>query len=271
MTTTTQPTMERVRFETKPRRAQVIEIVELTPHLRRFVLQGEDLESFDSQDAGDHMKLVFPADGQTEPTLPVATPDGMQTPEGAPPSQRRDFTPRAFDREAGTLTVDFYRHGGGPAGDWAETASIGSVVGVLGPRGSQVMHGAVDVYLLFGDETALPGIARRLEALPAGQKAIAFVEIDGPADELPIETEADLQLTWLHRNGAAPGSTTLLEEAIRALPKPEGTVYTVAGGEATNLRPIRVFMKEAGYDPALTRFSGHWKVGVADHDHHEEI
>jgi NADPH-dependent ferric siderophore reductase len=268
---TTQPTIERVRFEFLPRRAEVIEIVDLSSHMRRFVLQGADLTSFDSRDADDHMKLVFPTEGQDDPTLPVMTDDGPKLPEGAIPSERRDFTPRAFDRAAGTLTVEFYRHGSGPAGSWAETARVGSVLGVLGPRGSKVMRGGIDVHLLLGDETALPSIARRLEELPAGQQAIAFMEVDGPAEELPIATSADLQLTWLHRNGAAPGTTTLLEDAIRALTKPDGTVYAIVGGEANSLRPIRAFMKEAGYDPALTRFSGHWKRGVADHDHHEEV
>jgi len=95
--------------------------------------------------------------------------------------------------------------------------------------------------------------------------------VDNASEELPIETRADVQLTWLHRNGAAPGTTTLLADAVRVLPKPEGTVYTLAGGEANSLRPIRAYMKEAGYDPELTSFSGHWKLGIADHDHHEEV
>ena len=271
MSITPQPTVERVRFPLVPRRAGVIEIIDLTPKMRRFVLQGEDLKSFDSQDAGDHMKLVFPADGQSEPILPVVTEEGLKLPDGAVPSEKRDFTPRAFDQAAGTLTVDVFLHGGGPAGSWAQTAAIGSRLGVLGPRGSKVVSGGVDVYLLFGDETALPGIARRLEELPAGQKAIAIIEVDSAAEEIAIETAADVQLTWLHRDGAAPGTTRLLEDAVRALPKPEGIVYTLAGGEATSLRPIRAFMKQAGYDPELTRFSGHWKLGTADHDHHEEI
>lgn len=271
MSVATQPTVERVRFPLVPRRAEVIEIVDLTPKMRRFVLQGEDLKTFDSQDADDHMKLVFPAVGQTEPTLPVMTPEGLQAPEGAPPSERRDFTPRLFDAESGTLTVDFFLHGSGPAGNWAQNATVGSKLGVLGPRGSKVVRGGVDVYLLIGDETALPGIARRLEELPAGQKAIAYIEVDSAAEEIEIESAADVRLTWLHRNGAAPGTTRLLADAIRALPKPEGTVYTLAGGEASSLRPIRAFMKEAGYDPAFTSFSGHWKLGVTDHDHHEEV
>lgn len=271
MTVTTQPTIERVRFELVPRRAQVLEIIDLTPRMRRFVLRGGDLKSFESLDPDDHVKLVFPVPGHTEPSLPVVTANGLEMPEGAPPSERRDFTPRAFDRTQGTLTVDFVRHGHGPAGRWAETAVIGSQLGVLGPRGSKIVRGTVDWYLLIGDETALPAIARRLEELPAGQKVIALVEIDGPAEELVLETSAELHLTWLHRNGAAPGTTTLLHDAVRALPKPEGVVYTLAGGEATSLRPIRAFMKEAGYDQSLTTFSGHWKRGVADHDHHEEV
>ncbi|MCC6674540.1 MAG: siderophore-interacting protein [Thermomicrobiales bacterium] len=271
MTTTVKPSIERVRFELVPRMAEVIEIIDLSPTMRRFVLQSDDLRTFDSRDADDHMKLVFPATGQREPSLPIQTPEGLKLPEGAVPSERRDFTPRAFDQTAGTLTVDFYRHGNGPAGNWAETATIGCKLGVLGPRGSRIIRGSVDVYLLIGDETALPAIARRLELVPAGQKVIAFIEIDGPADKVPLTTDADATLTWLHRNGAAPGTTRLLEDAVRSLPKPEGIVYTLAGGEATSLRPIRAFMKEAGYDPELTRFSGHWKHGVANHDHHEEI
>lgn len=269
--TVTQPTIERVRFPLVPRLVEVIDIVDLTPKMRRFVLQSEDLKTFDSQDADDHMKLLFPAEGQEMPTLPVATEDGLKLPDGAVPSERRDFTPRAFDREAGTLTVDFALHGGGPAGNWARDAMIGDKLGVLGPRGSKMMRGEIDVYLMLGDETALPSIARRLEELPTGQKAIAFIEVDGVAEEIEIETRADLELTWLHRNGAAPGTTTLLFDAVRALPKPEGTVYVLGGGEATSLKPVRAFLKEAGYDPELLRFSGHWKLGVVDHDHHEEI
>ncbi len=269
--TVTQPTIERVRFPLVPRLAEVIEIVDLTPHMRRFVLQSEDLKTFDSRDADDHMKLLFPASGQEAPTLPVETENGLTLPEGAVPSELRDFTPRAFDQEAGSLTVDFYLHGGGPAGTWAQDAMIGSKLGVLGPRGSKVMTGGIDVYLMLGDETALPSIARRLEELPAGQKAIAFVEVDDATEEIAIESKADLTLTWLHRNGAAPGTTTLLEDAVRALPKPEGTVYVLAGGEAKSLKPVRAFLKEAGYDPELLRFSGHWKLGVVDHDHHEEV
>ncbi|MCA9860816.1 MAG: siderophore-interacting protein [Thermomicrobiales bacterium] len=268
---TTQPIVERAMFPLVPRMTTVVEITQLTPKMRRFVLQGEDLRSFESRDADDHMKLVFPAEGQAEPVLPQVTDQGLKLPDGAVPPQRRDFTPRLFDAATGTLTVDFYLHGSGPAGNWAESATIGSKLGVLGPRGSKVVTGGVDVYLLVGDETALPSIARRLEELPAGQKAIAIVEVDNPAEEQEIETKADVQLTWLHRNGAAPGTTNLLEDAIRALPKPEGTVYTLVGGEATSLRPIRAYMKEAGYDPALTSFSGHWKRGVSDHDHHEEV
>ncbi len=135
MSTTTQPTIERVRFPLVPRRAAVVEIVDLSPHIRRFVLQSEDLTTFDSRDAGDHMKLLFPAKGQPEPTLPVMTDEGLKLPEGATPSERRDFTPRAFDQQSGTLTVDFFLHGSGPAGSWARDAAVGSVLGVMGPRG----------------------------------------------------------------------------------------------------------------------------------------
>lgn len=40
------------------------------------------------------------------------------------------------------------------------------------------------------------------------------VEVADAAEEQPLSSHANLNLTWLHRNGAAPGTTGLLEQAI---------------------------------------------------------
>ena len=67
-----------------------------------------------------------------------------------------------------TTVIDFVLHGDGPAASWAANAVAGSLVGQGGPRGSLVVSDDFDWYLLAGDETALPSIARRLEELPPG-------------------------------------------------------------------------------------------------------
>ena len=146
------------------------------------------------------------------------------------------------------------------------------MLGVAGPRGSHVVPPAFDWYLLCGDETVLPSIARRLEEFPAGARAIAFVEVADAAEEQALATRADLTLTWLHRDGAAPGTTDLLERAVRGLDFPPGDPYVWASGEATSLRPLRRhLLHDRGLRPGVVHFSGHWKRGAANHDHHEPI
>ena len=260
-----------VRFDLVARLAEVRRVETITPGYVRVVLGGDDL-GFRSEDAEDHFKLVIPEDGAEKPVLPVFGPNGPSYPEGAPRPTMRDYTPRHFDPETNELTVDFVIHGEGPASNWASQAAPGQFVGVLGPRGSHVVEDVFDWYLLIGDETVLPSIARRLEEAAPGRKFIVFVEVDGAENEQELTTAADATVTWLHRNGAAAGTTTLLEEAVRGLEFPAGNGFVWAGGEANTMKPIRRHLvNERGFDPSRLAFSGHWKLGVADHDHHEPV
>ena len=47
---------------------------------------------------------------------------------------------------------------------------------------------------MVGDESALPAIAACLEAVPAGRPVVALVEVDGPDDELTLDSPGDLQV-----------------------------------------------------------------------------
>lgn len=258
-----------VRYELKMRRIEVAVVERLTDRYVRVTFTGEDLADFQSADPDDHMKLLFPPDPETELVLPGP---GFTYPEGAPRPATRDYTPRAFDPAKRELVVDFVIHGEGPASNWAAQARPGQTLGVGGPRGSWVLDATFDWYLLIGDETVLPSIARRLEELPAGAKVVAFIEVNGPEDELPLPTQADADVRWVHRGAAPAGTSDVLEQAIRAAAFPQGSVFVWAGGEASTLRGIRRYLKnEVGIPVANLRFSGHWKQGVANHDHHEPI
>jgi NADPH-dependent ferric siderophore reductase len=264
-------TKRSVRFDLVPRRVTVTAVEPISATYVRVTLQGPALATFQSADPDDHIKVAFPAPGASEPVLPVAGPDGMQWPVDAP-RILRDYTPRRFDPAKQELVVDFVVHGHGPASAWASQAAPGQVLGILGPRGSRVVEGSLDWQLLIGDETALPSIARRLEEATAGERFVAFVEVDGPADEQAIETRAEAEIHWVHRNGAVAGATTVLEDALRSATLPSGVFYTRAHGEANTLKSIRRYLVgERGIDPGLAAFSGHWKLGIANHDHHEPI
>ncbi|MCC6943085.1 MAG: siderophore-interacting protein [Thermomicrobiales bacterium] len=259
---------QRVMHELRPRLLEVVDVSSIAPRMVRVTFTGDDLDTFVTLDADDHMKMTFPPREGAELVLPAWSEHGPVWPEGKEKPAIRDFTPRRHDPLAKRLEVDFFLHGEGPASRWAAKAQPGQILGVLGPRGSFVVSDAFEWYLMIGDETALPSIARRLESFAPGVKAVALIEVDGPKDEIAIATQADASITWVHRNGQRDA----LEQAVRNASFPEGEGFVWAGGEATALRGIRRYLlREANMPAEWASFSGHWKIGVADHDHHEPI
>ena len=260
------PTAERVRHQPTWRLLEVRDVEQLTPHMVRVVLHGDDWSGFDSAGADDHVKLTFAANGDGEPPLPNPDPAGQRYPDGVAAPAMRDYTPRRFDAERGELTVDFVVHGEGPASGWAALESPGAVLGQGGPRGSLVVSTDFDWYLLAGDETALPSIGRRLEELPASARAIVIVEVADASEEIALDTRAALDLRWLHRDGAQAGTTDLLERAIRALDLPGGEGFAWVAAEADVVRPLRAHLREErGLPKPWTRITGYWRRGTADH------
>ena len=260
----------RVRHELRFRRLAVRSVEPLTPHLQRVVLEGDDLAGFVSAGFDDHVKLVFPDPATGEVVAPTMTPEGIRWPDGQKPAMR-DYTPRRYDPKAGTLTIDFALHEAGPATRWAAQARPGDVLGVGGPRGSMVIPMAFDGYLLAGDDTALPAIARRLEELPAGVRAVVLVEVDGPTDEIALPSAAQLQVCWLHRRGAAPGTTDLLLGALADTPMPPGDFHAWVACETGMAKRLRAALVGThGARPAWTKAAGYWRLGSADsHETHE--
>lgn len=260
------PSAERVRHQPRSRLLEVRDVQQLTPHMVRVVLHGDDWSGFDSAGADDHIKLMFAAEGEAAPPLPNPDPEQPRYPEGVDPPAMRDYTPRRFDASSGELTVDFVVHGEGPASSWAAAATAGTLLGQGGPRGSLVVSSDFHWYLLAGDETALPSIGRRLEELPASAQAIVLAEVADASEELELQTRAKLDLRWLHRNGAQAGTTDLLEQAIRGLDLPGGDGFAWVAAEADAVRPLRVHLREErGLPKAFTRITGYWRRGNADH------
>ncbi|WP_037859646.1 siderophore-interacting protein [Streptomyces sp. NRRL S-340] len=246
----------------KPRRthtARVIRTERLTPHMQRVVLGGEELAGFPADTCTDHyVKLLFPAAGVTYPE-----PFDMQRiREEFPPEQwpvTRTYTVRAWDPEHLELTLDFVVHGDeGLAGPWSLLVRPGETVRFMGPGGAYAPDPSADWHLLAGDESALPAIARSLEALPPGTTAHAFVEVSGPEEEQKIDS--DVEVVWLHRGERPVGAA--LVEAVRALDFPEGRVHAFVHGEAGFVKELRRLLR---VEHAIPRedlsISGYWRLG----------
>lgn len=235
------PVIQRVRHELKRRELTVAAVEPLGPGFVAITFTGDELADFVSASFDDHVKLMFDESAET----PV----------------RRDYTPRRFDREQRTLTLEFALHGHGAASEWARTAEVGQRLTVGGPRGSFVVPLALDWHLLVGDTTALPAISRRLEELPAGARAVVVAMADA-ADRRPLPTQADAEIIWVDHADA-------LVAALQAWTPPAGQGVAWGGGEAQAMARVRKILDEKGVPRELTRVSAYWKRGVADH--HETL
>lgn len=231
---------QRVRHETRRRLLDVVGVSDITPTMRRITLKG-DMDGFASPGHADHIKVfIFPAG--VAPHLP---PEGGEFAAAERP-QMRDYTPRAWDVDKGTLDIDFVLHGDGPASGWAAQAKIGQK-------------------LLIGDETAIPALARRIAELPAQARVLAIVEVDNVSEHQPFPGEADVSLTYVYRNGAAPGSTSLMLDRLKVTSFPAGTAFAYVAGEAVMSKAVRAHLTDArGFNPEYVKAAGYWALGVAD-------
>ncbi|SFE06791.1 siderophore-interacting protein [Paracidovorax konjaci] len=256
---------QRVRHELRLRTLTVQRAERITPHCVRVTLAGDDLAGFHSPGFDDHVKLLLPDPATGELVLPSFGAQGAAPAPDAPRPTMRDYTPRHHDAQAGTLAIDFAVHDAGPATAWALQAAPGQRIGIGGPRGSLLVPLVFDGYVLIGDDTALPAIGRRLAELPAGAPALVLIEVDGPADEQGLPTQAAARIHWVHRAGTPAGEGSGLLGALRTLALPAGDVHAWVGCETTVAKALRAHLVgERGVHPKWIKAAGYWRRGSAD-------
>ncbi len=255
--------VRRVRHPLKMRELTVKRLAQVSPRLLRVTFTG-DLADFVSASFDDHVKLFFPVDGEARPSLPTVTEQGIAFDPERPRPASRDYTPRSYRPEANELDIEFVLHGEGPAVSWARAARVGDVLGQGGPRGSAILPEGLDWYLLAGDETALPAMARRLEEAAAGERIIALIEVESADARVEIATSAQASITWLCRQAGDAG----LPEAVASLSLPEGEGIVWAAGEYARIRQVRQRLIDVhGLDRQRIKTSSYWKQGeVASHE-----
>ncbi|WP_308418573.1 siderophore-interacting protein [Chitinimonas arctica] len=120
-----------------------------------------------------------------------------------------------------------------------------------------------DWYLLLGDETALPAIARCLEQLPAGKQAIVLIEVADASAELDLSSAATLNLQWLHRQHGDETGLSRLADAVAQLSLPTGEGYAWAAGESAAIQAVRKqLVGTHGMDKSRIRAASYWKQGA---------
>ena len=233
----------RGRRRPPPRPVEVVSVEKLTPRLVSVRLGGE-LDDFEHVGPTAHLKVYVPdADG-----APVA----------------RTYTPRRYDRASGTLEVVFVIHGPGPASQWAAQAKPGDRIAVGGPAGRYAFDPTAPRWWIAGDESALPAIGTLLDALPSTARAEVHVEVDGPEDEIGLESAAGSQIFWHHRRPRR-GASAELEDAARTSVITADTRVWIAC-ETIAVRRIRHhLLEDRGLAVESTVTRGYWRIGVADY------
>lgn len=244
----------------RPAHEGVVTRVEwLTPHMVRVVVGGDALARITAGQYTDHyIKVLFPLPGVTYPE-PFDMGVIRETVPRASWPAVRTYTVRKWLPEAGEMWVDFVVHGDeGIAGPWAAAVQPGDVIRFMGPGGGYVPDESADWHLLAGDESALPAISAALERMPDGATVRAFVEVADAAEEQKVETRADAEITWLHRDAGQS-----LAEAVRGLEFPPGRVQAFVHGEAAAVRDLRRFLRvEHGIPMDQLSVSGYWRRGM---------
>ncbi|WP_327107045.1 siderophore-interacting protein [Nonomuraea glycinis] len=237
----------RIGYPVGVREVSILARAYVTPRMLRLTLGGPELDGFQTYQADDHIKIVFPdTDGTHRPPVPN---DGQTLDWPRPLPRSRKYTVRRFDAEARELDLDFVLHDGGLASTWAAAAQVGERVTVAGPPGAKAFPHTYEHYVFAVDATALPAVARWLEESPADVSAQVVIQSDD--DAYPLASRAGVTVTWVADS---------LAEAVQALPESRGFLF--AAGEAGDIKPLRAWAK--GRLDSL--FTGYWKRGVAGLD-----
>ncbi|AEK36126.1 SIP domain-containing protein [Corynebacterium variabile] len=272
------------------RELEVKRVADITPGLRRVTLTGDELgalttpEGFDqleftSTGFDDDIKLIFAYPGETEPVLPIRKEGGIRFPKERRPLGK-SYTVRRWDAATRELDVDFVKHGLGTATTWAYRAQPGERIHIAGPTTSTGLPEGADWLLIAGDDTATPAIARFLEDLPADTRGKVFIEVAEDAHIYDLREIPNMEVTWLPRNGAPAGASTLLLDAVAAASWQDGQCFAWLAGEQSVVRDLRRHLIDIrSLDKAWIDFTGYWKRetvesiegddAVPDADNHE--
>lgn len=220
---------------------QVESVEDVHDHLRRITFVGGDLVGFrpPAPDAFVHV-LAAPAgceqlaiDRSFTWTQLESIPEAIR-PVGA------YYTVRRWDPTAARLEMLVVLHGDeGDGSAWARRARPGERAALWGPRTAYRPPVGTRHLVLVADDTALPGAAAILEQAPSSTTARLIGEVAGAEERQDIPCRAGVEVQWVHRGAAPPGTGTLLLDAVEALPPFPPDTYVWGGGEARVMTALR--------------------------------
>ncbi len=247
-------------------------LTEVTSTMLRITLTGAALDAhtdqagnvtpaFSSPGFDDDVRLLFPYPGDLTPVLPEIEHGRVTFAPGRRPIARA-YTVRRFDPTTRELDIDIVLHGTGVASTWASTASVGDVMYVVGPGKTLDLPSGADNYLILGDDTAIPAVARLLEELPERATGEVLLSVPGKEYRYELQAPAGVRVRWINADAVASPTRSPLLVALEATTLPRDNLAVWVAGEQAEVREIRRFLVQTWELPrAAISFTGYWKRG----------
>ena len=243
-------------------------VEQISPAYRRLWLRGAGLARLMS--GGLHFRLLLGPEGVGWPRRDAA---GLTVwPGGSAAWHRPVYTVRAIETtglEDTHIAVDVFVHDGGRVTQWTERVQPGAEVGLMGPSGGDAPQGGAGPepwFGLFGDETALPAIARILADLPRDATGVAVIQVPSRADRQALAAPENLRVEWLLREDAACDAT--LAERLAATEIPAGNRFVFFAGSSTEAVVARKALAARGLDKREFWSQAYWQAdGRPEHEH----
>jgi NADPH-dependent ferric siderophore reductase len=158
------------------------------------------------------------------------------------------------------LDLDIALHEQGVGSDWVRRCRRGDQVGLIEPHGLYAAPADVAWQLLVADITGLPALARILRGLSEGQQAVAHIVITDPADEIPLPSAADVDITW-QLVAKDTDICEALAEAVTSRELPPSDRYVWLAGEARASRAARKHLRRELKWPQSDFYTcGYWQI-----------
>lgn len=245
-------------------RLRVVCISDITPRMRRFRLQAENLQTLLQE--GLHVRLVLPRPQDSTVIWPHMGSDGrLQYPDATTlPLPQRIYTIVNSDADHAWLEIDMLRHGqptthaSAPGAFWAEHAQPGSELAVITPAGGRLL--AARSLVLIADNCGLPALERQLQAMPADAQAQVLAMVENAHEIRALSLPARHTLRWLATETISTDATSeallyALSQLDWSAPQPE--LLWAACGDA-QAKALRRWMQE--HQPQMRcQISSYWR------------
>jgi NADPH-dependent ferric siderophore reductase len=229
--------------------AEISEIEQLTPRLRRIRFEGSRLQGL-NWTPGQHIRLQVA--GLGESFLRLHPHDALRT-----------YSIYEADPDLGTLDIVMLDHGGEPdvttpARRWSGSAAVGDNVQFTRPQGNLVICHDAPYHVFAGEETASIAFAAMLRSLPKTADVHGVVEAADQADHLELARP----LHRVQRGDASAEDSAVLADAVRGLELPDHPGFAYLAGEARTIQTLRkILVTERGWDRRDIRTNPFWTPG----------